>query len=80
MMREDLQRLHRIQEENIGILDTSIETRADKQATMFTMTNYPKSRKLCIYKLSWHEDNTEKFEKIEKEIENLLKQTEQDEK
>jgi hypothetical protein len=80
MMREDLKRLQRFQEENIGLLDISIETRADKQATMFTMTNYPKSRRLCIYKLSWNEDNTEKFEKIEKEIENLLKQTEQNEK
>ena len=79
-MREDLQRLHRFQEDNIGILDMSIETRADQQATMFTMTDYPKSRKLHIYKLSWNEDNTGKFEKIEKEIENLLKQTEQDEK
>lgn len=79
-MREDLHRLLRFQEENIGILDISIETRADKQATMFTMTNYPKSRKLYIYKLSWNEDNTERIEKIEREIENLLKQTEQNEK
>ena len=68
MKIEDLQRLQRLQFDYIGHLDIQIETRNDKQQTMFSMTNFPQSSKLYIHKLSWLNDNTKEFEKIESEI------------
>ena len=69
MKKEDLEKLQKIQMDNIGYLDISIITRADQMTTFFTMTSYPYSRKLYSHKLHWGEDNTEEFEKIISEIE-----------
>lgn len=68
----DLQTLQQLQAKYIGWLDIQIETRADQQSTMFTVTNYPYGGKLYVHKLSWFEDNSEEFEKINKEIKILL--------
>lgn len=73
MKLEDLQRLQEIQNKYIGWLDIQIETRNDQQKTMFTMTDFPRSRKCYIHKLSWLEDNTKEFEKIESEINKIIK-------
>ena len=72
-MKEDLRQLQDIQMSWLGTLDINIETRADQQTTMFTMTNYPVSRKLLIHKLKWDNDNSKEFEKINKEIQELTK-------
>lgn len=72
-MKEDLRQLQEIQFTWIGILDISIETRADQNSTMFTMTNYPISRELFIHKLIWNTDNSKEFKKIEQEIIELTK-------
>lgn len=76
MKLEDLKRLQEIQFAYIGRLDMQIETRNDKQQTIFYMTDYPISRKLDIYihKLHWLHDNTKEFEMIESEINNMIKQ------
>jgi hypothetical protein len=69
MKKEDiLKRLQEIQMQYIGRFDISIETRADKCCTGFTITDYPTSRKLYIHHLLWDVDNTAEFEKIENEI------------
>ena len=73
MRLEDLQRLQEIQSDYIGCLDIQIETRNDQQQTMFSMTDFPQSKKLYIHKLSWLNDNTKEFEKINKEIQELTK-------
>ena len=73
MKIEDLQRLQELQLDYIGCLDIQIETRGDHQLTMFTVTNYPYAGKLYIHKLSWFEDNSEEFEKIEEEIKLMKK-------
>lgn len=73
MKLEDLQRLQGLQLDYIGRLDIQIETRNDQQKTMFTMTDFPQSRKCYIHKLSWLEDNTKEFEKIESEINKMIK-------
>ena len=75
MKLEDLQRLHKLQLDYIGHLDIQIETRNDQQQTMFSMTDFPQSKKLYIHKLSWLNDNTTEFEKIEEEIEDMFKIT-----
>lgn len=72
MKAEDLEKLQKIQSKTIGILDITIETRNDQQKTMFTLTDYPNSRELFIHKLHWLENNSDEFEKIDKEIENML--------
>ena len=46
MKLEDLKRLQEIQFAYIGRLDMQIETRNDKQQTIFYMTDFPVSRKL----------------------------------
>ena len=69
MKKEDLEKLQKIQMDNIGYLDITIATRDDQMTTFFTMTSYPYSRKLYSHKLHWGEDNTEEFEKIISEIE-----------
>ena len=73
MKLEDLQRLQALQLDYIGRLDINIETRADQRATMFTMTNYPVSKKLLIHKLKWDRNNEDEFKLIEKEIIELTK-------
>ena len=73
MKQEDLRKLQEIQFNYIGTLDINIATRADQKSTMFTMTNYPISRKLIIHKLKWDKNNEAKFKKIEKEIIDLIK-------
>lgn len=73
MRLEDLQRLQEIQSDYIGCLDIQIETRNDQQQTMFSMTDFPQSKKLYIHKLSWLNDNTKEFEKIESEINKMIK-------
>ena len=73
MKLEDLQRLQKLQLDYIGRLDIQIETRNDQQQTMFSMTDFPQSKKLYIHKLSWLNDNTKEFEKINKEIQELTK-------
>lgn len=73
MRLEDLQRLQEIQSDYIGCLDIQIETRNDQQQTMFSMTDFPQSKKLYIHKLSWLNDNTKEFEKIESEINEMIK-------
>ena len=75
MKLEDLQRLQKIQSDYIENLDIQIETRNDQQQTMFTMTSFPQSRNYYIHKLSWLEDNTKEFEKIEEEIKDMCKIT-----
>lgn len=75
MKIEDLQRLQKIQSDYIEHLDIQIATRNNQQQTMFTMTDFPQSRKYYVHKLSWLEDNTKEFEKIEEEIENIFKIT-----
>ena len=75
MKLEDLQRLQELQLDYIGDLDIQIETRNVQQQTMFTMTSFPQSRNYCIHKLSWLEDNTKEFEKIEEEIKDMCKIT-----
>lgn len=75
MKLEDLQRLHKLQLNYIEYLDIQIATRNDQQQTMFTMTDFPRSKKLYIHKLSWLDDNTKEFEKIKKEIEDISKIT-----
>ena len=40
---------------------------------MFTFTNYPYGGKLYVHKLSWFEDNSKEFEKIEEEIKSMKK-------
>ena len=72
MKNEDLIKLQKIQLKYIGFLDIQIATRADQQTTMFTVTNYPVSRKLYHNKLKWDIDNTKEFEKINEEINKLL--------
>lgn len=72
-MKEDLKKLQDIQISWLGTLDINIETRADQQTTMFTMTNYPVSRKLLIHKLKWNNDNSYEFKMIEQEIKELTK-------
>ncbi len=72
MKLEDLQRLQKLQSDYIGYLDIQIETRNDQQQTMFSMTNFPQSKKLYVHKLSWLYDNTKEFEKIESEINELI--------
>ena len=74
MKLEDLKRLQEIQFAYIGRLDMQIETRNDKQQTIFYMTDFPVSRKLHIHKLHWLHDNTKEFEMIESEINNMIKQ------
>lgn len=66
MKLEDLKRLYKLQLDYIGHLDIQIATRNDQQQTIFTMTDFPQSKKLYIHKLSWLNDNTKEFEKIEK--------------
>lgn len=73
MRIEDLQRLQELQLDYIGLLDIQIETRNDQQKTMFSMTDFPQSKKLYIHKLSWIYDNTKEFEKIENEINEMIK-------
>lgn len=73
MKLEDLQRLQALQLDYIGHLDINVETRADQHATMFTMTNYPVSKKLLIHKLKWDKNNEDEFKLIEKEIIELTK-------
>ena len=73
MKLEDLQRLQKIQSDYIGLLDIQIETRNDQQKTMFSMTDFPQSKKIYIHKLSWIDDNTKEFETIESEIIYLTK-------
>ena len=73
MKIEDLQRLQELQSDYIGRLDIQIETRGDHQLTMFTFTNYPYGGKLYVHKLSWFEDNSKEFEKIEEEIKLMKK-------
>lgn len=73
MKLEDLQRLQGLQLDYIGRLDIQIETRGDHQLTMFTVTNYPYGGKLYFHKLSWFNDNTKEFEKIESEINEMIK-------
>lgn len=73
MKKEDLQRLQKIQSDYIGHLDIQIETRNDQQQTMFTMTDFPQSKKFYVHKLSWLDDNTKEFEKIESEIIEMIK-------
>ena len=73
MKLEDLQRLQGLQSDYIGCLDIQIETRNDQQQTMFSMTDFPQSKKMYIHKLSWLEDNTKEFEKIESEINKMIK-------
>ena len=73
MKIEDLQRLQGLQVNYIGRLDIQIETRVDQLKTMFSMTNFPQSSKLYIHKLSWIDDNTKEFEKIESEINEMIK-------
>lgn len=70
---EDLKKLQEIQEKYMGVLDINIETRNDQQKTMFTMTNYPYSKKLYIYKLNWYSDNTKIFDEIYEQINKLYK-------
>jgi len=70
---EDLKKLQEIQEKYMGVLDINIETRNDQQKTMFTMTNYPCSKKLYIYKLNWYIDNTKIFDEIYEQINKLNK-------
>ena len=74
MKLEDLKRLQEIQFAYIGRLDMQIETRNDKQQTIFYMTDFPVSRKLYIHKLHWLHDNTKEFEMIESEINNMIKE------
>ena len=76
MKLEDLKRLQEIQFAYIGRLDMQIETRNDKQQTIFYMTDFPVSRKLNLYihKLHWLHDTTKEFEMIESEINNMIKQ------
>jgi len=73
MRLEDLQRLQELQSDYIGCLDIQIATRNDQQQTMFSMTDFPQSKKLYIHKLSWLYDNTKEFEKIESEINEMIK-------
>lgn len=73
MKIEDLQRLHGLQLDYIGRLDIQIETRNDQQQTMFSITDFPQSSKLYVHKLSWLNDNTIEFEKIENEIIEMIK-------
>jgi hypothetical protein len=69
MKKEDiLKRLQEIQMQYIGRFDISIETRADQWCTLFTITDYPSSRKYYIHRLLWDVDNSMEFEKIENEI------------
>ena len=73
MKLEDLKRLQEIQFAYIGRLDMQIETRNDKQQTIFYITDYPYSKKLHIHKLHWSHDNTKEFEMIESEINKMIK-------
>ena len=73
MKLEDLKRLQEIQFAYIGRLDMQIETRNDKQQTIFYMTDFSVSRKLHIHKLHWLHDNTKEFEMIESEINKTIK-------
>lgn len=66
-----LEKLQKIQLDNIGYLDIAIETRNDQQKTLFSITDYPQSKKLYIHKLSWLYDNKKEFEIIENEIKNF---------
>lgn len=75
MKLEDLKRLQELQLDYIEHLDIQITTRNDQQQTMFTMTDFPRSKKLYVHKLSWIDDNAKEFEKIEEEIEDLFKIT-----
>ncbi len=75
MKLEDLKRLYKLQLDYIGHLDIQIATRNDQQSTIFTITDFPQSKKLYIHKLSWLNDNAKEFEKIEKEIEDIFKIT-----
>ena len=75
MKLEDLQKLQELQLNYIGDLDIQIETRNDQQQTMFSMTDFSQSKRFYVHKLSWLEDNTKEFEKIEEEIEDLFKIT-----
>ena len=72
MKLEDLKRLQEIQFAYIGRLDMQIETRNDKQQTIFYITDYPYSKKLYIHELHWLHDNTKEFEMIESEINNMI--------
>ena len=73
MKLEDLKRLQEIQFAYIGRLDMQIETRNDKQQTIFYITDYPYSKKLYIHKLHWVQDNVKEFEMIESEINKMIK-------
>lgn len=75
MKLEDLKRLQELQLDYIEHLDIQITTRNDQQQTMFTMTDFPQSKKFYVHKLSWIDDNAKEFEKIEEEIEDLFKIT-----
>lgn len=75
MKIEDLKRLQKLQLDYIEYLDIQIETHNDQQQTMFSMTDFPQSKKFYVHKLSWLDDNTKEFEKIEEEIENIFKIT-----
>lgn len=73
MKKEDiLKRLQEIQMIYIGRFDISIETRADQWCTVFTITDYPISRKYYVHRLLWDVDNTAEFKKIEDEIKLLI--------
>ncbi len=73
MKLEDLQRLQGLQLDYIGRLDIQITTRNDQQQTMFTMTDFPQSKRFYVHKLSWLNDNEKEFEKIENEIIKMIK-------
>ena len=73
MKLEDLQRLQGLQLDYIGRLDIQIATRNDQQQTMFTMTDFPQSKRYYVHKLSWLDNNTKEFERIESEIIEMIK-------
>lgn len=71
----DLERLHELQSQYMGVVDMQIETRKDQSCTMVTFCGYTsrfeRTSDLYIYKFYWSRDNSNKFKHMENELEFL---------